>query len=294
MSSKRFKKVYIEITSCCNLQCKFCPPTKRQAEFLTVEKFKFIVNQVKAFTDHIYLHVKGEPLLHPYLSDILDIAQTESLRVHIITNGTLIEKQAEMLLSKPALHKINFSLHSFEQNNREFDNTIYINNILRFSKLAGQTKRIIVSLRLWNLENESLNQQLNTCNTEIIQQIESALALDKGIDKQSIPGNGLKLAPYVYLNFDKEFVWPNLQADYQSTMGFCQALRDQTAILVDGTVVPCCLDGEGIIQLGNIYNQSFDAIINSQRAQAIYNGFSQNKAIEELCQKCRFKERFSK
>jgi radical SAM protein with 4Fe4S-binding SPASM domain len=291
--SKRFKKVFIEITSCCNLQCKFCPPTKRKAEFIALARFRQILRQIQPFTHHIYLHVKGEPLLHSHLSDLLDIADNEHLRVHIITNGTLIQKQAEMLLSKPALHKINFSLHSFEQNEFAESNETYIQNVLDFAQKAGETGRIIVSLRLWNLNGVNADNELNKQNDEILFHIKNKFLLDQNIEISSIPGKGLKLAENVYLNFDSEFVWPHLSDSFLSTTGFCQALRNQAAILVDGTVVPCCLDGEGIIELGNVYKQSFAEIIDNERAKSIFNGFSQNKVVEQLCQKCRYKERFS-
>ena len=33
--------------------------------------------------------------------------------------------------------------------------------------------------------------------------------------------------------------------------------------MVDGTIVPCCLDSEGVINLGNIFNDDIDAVLNS-------------------------------
>ncbi len=293
MKTTRYKKVYIEITNVCNLSCAFCLKTNRKPAFIEPSDFEYILNQVKPYTNHIYLHVKGEPLLHPQLSLLLDIAHKYLLRVHIITNGTLIEKQADMLLSKPALHKINFSLHSFEQNKtEEQNNNSYLEKILSFCHKAHIQGNTIISLRLWNLKSNQAKTNLNSHNNSIIQQIAHAFSITLPQIENSQAGNGIKLAHKTYLNFDGEFVWPFLSDNFESTSGFCKALRDQVAILVDGTVVPCCLDGEGVISLGNIHNQAFSEIIDSNRANSIYAGFSQNKAVELLCKKCRYKERF--
>ena len=60
-----FKKIYIEITNVCNLNCKFCPPTKRAKEFMALDQFEIIIKQIHNETNLVALHVKGEPLLHP-------------------------------------------------------------------------------------------------------------------------------------------------------------------------------------------------------------------------------------
>jgi len=64
-------------------------------------------------------------------------------------------------------------------------------------------------------------------------------------------------------------------------------------ILVDGTVVPCCLDGEGVINLGNIHESDFSQIVESERANNIFNGFSRREAVEELCRKCGYRTKFN-
>ena len=63
-------------------------------------------------------------------------------------------------------------------------------------------------------------------------------------------------------------------------------------MLADGTVVPCCLDHEGDIALGNIFEGSMEEILASERASAIYEGFRDHRATEELCRKCGYARRF--
>ena len=95
----------------------------------------------------------------------------------------------------------------------------------------------------------------------------------------------------LYLDKQEEFVWPSLDNDYYNEIGTCYALKDQLAILVDGTVVPCCLDSDGVINLGNIYKENLEDIINSNRYQTMKIGFCNRKVTEELCKKCSFKDR---
>ena len=281
----RFKKVYIEITNVCNLKCSFCPQTLRKSKTMSLEDFEKVLIQIKPFTDYIYLHVKGEPLIHSDLGEILDMCEKYNLFVNITTNGTLINKIKDKILNKPALRQINFSLHSFDVNDIYITKKEYITNIINY---INESINTIFSLRLWNLDNNNINDK----NKEILRIIENEFSLNYHIEDVEINKNGIKLRDKVYLNQDKEFKWPSLSEYVISDNGFCYGLRNQIAILVDGTVVPCCLDGEGVISLGNIFDNSFSNIINSKRASDILEGFSNRKCIEELCKKCGYRTKF--
>ncbi|ERI94817.1 radical SAM domain protein [Clostridiales bacterium oral taxon 876 str. F0540] len=287
---KRFKKVYIEITNVCNLRCEFCPITKRKPQFMSIDTFDSILNQVKEYTDYIYLHVKGEPLLHPELDSFLTSAEKYSLKVNLTTNGTLIYKVKDKLLSSNSLRQINISLHSFDANDLNFSLEDYLNKIIDFT-LEAAKNNIIVSYRLWNLEEDMKNIEKNR---HIFKLLEKCFNLDYKIEDKLIDNPGLKIVKNVYLNAAERFEWPDNSLEQSDDYGFCYGLRDQIAILVDGTVVPCCLDGEGIINLGNICAESFYDIINNDRAKKIYEGFSNRKVIEQLCKKCDYRRRFSK
>ncbi|MBE5965776.1 MAG: radical SAM protein [Lachnospiraceae bacterium] len=291
---KQFKKIYIEITNVCNLKCRFCPPTARQAEFMEIETFRHILDQIKPYTDYIYFHVKGEPFLHPQLDQFLDISYEKGFHVNITTNGTLIHKVRDKLITKPALRQINFSLHSFDGNeglNRKED---YINHILSFIREAKEKSKVIISLRLWNLDNNNRINQEKKRNKELLEIIEEEYNLPYKIQELVSPGRGIKLADRIYLNQDYEFQWPDLKEEEDDGNGFCYGLRKHIAILVDGTVVPCCLDGEGIINLGNMKDTKFAEILAMDRAIHMIEGFSRMEAVEELCRKCGYRKRFGK
>lgn len=275
---KRFKKVYIEISNICNLHCSFCPGTKRAPKQMNLDEFKAIVKQVAPFTDYVYFHLLGEPLLHPNLSEFLKICEDYNLKVIITTNGTLIEKQSDVLLNSNSHYKTVISLHSFEANQRQnFD--YYIDNCLNYAKKT-EGKKIVV-LRLWNNGGE------DALNNDILKRIEKVFPTPWRDTR-----GGKQIGDNAYIQFGDKFDWPDINANTESDTAFCYGMRDQIAILADGTVVPCCLDNNGEINLGNVFKSELKDIINSERALNIYNGFSSRKACEELCKKCTFARKF--
>jgi len=288
---RTFKKVYIEITSVCNLACSFCPPTARAKGLIKVEQFNKILDEIRPHTKYIYLHVKGEPLLHPRIDQLLDAAHAKGFKVNITTNGTLIKKNREKILGKPALRQINFSLHSFDGHEGSENREKYLEDILDFVRDSREYNTII-SYRLWNLQQDHVSDVAARRNRETLEILENEYHLDYRIEEKVEPGKGVIIAPHVYLNQDHEFRWPSLLEPEDEGKGFCHALRSQAAILVDGTVVPCCLDGEGVINLGNVHEKSFSDIVEGERANKIVEGFSRREAVEELCRKCGYRQKF--
>lgn len=291
MEKKRFKKIYIEITNSCNLKCSFCPEGKRAKEFISVDKFENIINQIKGYTNLITLHVKGEPLLHPKLKEILEICEKNNMLVNITTNATLLEKNCETLINSRAVRQLNLSLHSItkNENTNTYNFDAYINSVIKTSKEILARTNIIISYRLWNLENISENSE----NYHILNALESAFPVEnlKEIAKKE---KFVKLAENAFLNQDLEFVWPSMENDIISEEGTCWGLRNQVAILVNGDIVPCCLDGEGEIKLGNIFEESFENIINSEYSKKMVKAFEENRIIHNLCKRCGFRSKFEK
>lgn len=291
MKEKRFKKIYVEITNICNLKCSFCPETKREKKFMTIEQFEHIINQIKPYTNLIALHVKGEPLLHPKLKDILDICEKNNILVNITTNATLLEKKLENIINSSSVRQLNLSLHSINKNNNSesYNMENYIDSILRCSKIILNKSKIIISYRLWNLENIEENSE----NVEILKKIEESFKI-KDLISIAKKEKFVKLSENIFLNQDIEFIWPSLEGKCISESGTCWGVRNQVAILANGDVVPCCLDQNGDIRLGNIFENDFKEIINSDYSQKIVKGFEENKIIHNLCKRCGFREKFNK
>lgn len=289
---KKFKKFYIEITSVCNLACTFCPPTERKASFIKVEDFQKTLEQVRPHTDYLYFHVKGEPLLHPKIDLLLDLAHEYGFKVNLTTNGTLLHKAKHKILLKPALRQVNFSLHSFDGHPGSVDREGYVLSVLEFAKEAVEKNDVLISYRLWNLTRDNTTNLEQKKNRETLEIIERFYDLDYQIEEKFERGKGLKIAQNTYINQDHQFVWPALKEEEDLNRGFCHGLRNQAGVLVDGTVIPCCLDGEGVINLGNIHQQHFSEIIEGERATRLYDGFSRREVVEELCKRCDYRRRF--
>lgn len=291
MEKKRFKKIYIEITNICNLKCSFCPEGRRKKEFIDINKFEYIINQIKNFTNLVTLHVKGEPLLHPKLKEILEICEKNNILVNITTNATLLEKNLDILINNSSIRQINLSLHSIikNENSDKYDFSEYIESTIKASKVILEKTDIIISYRLWNLEKIEQNDK----NWGILKKLEQSFNI-KGLAQIAKEEKFVKLDKNAYLNQDLEFIWPSLQNPIISECGTCWGLRNQVAILVNGDVVPCCLDENGEIKLGNIFKENFDDIINSKISKDIIKGFEENKITQELCKRCGYREKFYK
>ena len=276
---KRFRKIYLEISNMCNLHCRVCPGTRRAPRRLNEEEFRRILTKLRPYTNFLYFHLMGEPLCHPELSRFLSLAQAYGFRVILTTNGTLLKRQKDILLNAPALHKINISLHAFEANDLSVPFSDYLDGCFSFGKAARGGPLVVY--RLWNQDGEDEK------NAEILKAMEKAFPKPWVTERR-----GTRIADRIYLEYGDKFDWPDLAAQEGSTEVFCYGLRDQLGVLCDGTVVPCCLDHEGDIALGNLLEQSMEEILSSPRAQMLYNGFSRREAVEPLCRRCGYARRF--
>lgn len=276
---KRFYKIYVEISNICNLHCSFCPGTRRKAGAMDEAAFASLLPKLRPWTDYLYFHLMGEPLCHPQLEKFLALAGEAGFKVILTTNGTLLGRRQDTLLSAPGLHKVNISLHAFEANDLTMPFDAYLRQCFDFGR-AAQGKKLVV-YRLWNQGGADER------NREILTAMEDAFPKPWVAERR-----GTRIGNNVYLEYGDKFDWPDLSAQDGGNQVFCYGLRDQVGVLWDGTVVPCCLDHEGDIALGNLFREDLEAILETPRAKAIYEGFRNKKAAEELCRKCGYARRF--
>ena len=286
---KRFKKVYIEISNVCNLQCTFCPEVERDKRFMEPALFKKAVMAVAPLTEEVCFHLMGEPLLHPDFDAYVNFCDTLGVRVNLTTNGLLLKPERLKALLSPTLKQINFSLQSFESNFPEEDNSDYLQRIFDFTEHAlGVRPDLYINYRLWNQGAPGAKAS----NDRMIEKIKEGLGVDFNPFSDVRWKKSVKIKGRAYLHFDSRFEWPHPGQLIRSTRGFCHGLSSHIGILADGTVVPCCLDKEGVLNLGNCSSQNIDDIIQSARATSIREGFQRGILVEDLCQKCTFIARF--
>lgn len=264
----KYKKVYVEITNACNLSCPFCAKSKRKKEFITIDNFKIILDKIKSYTDYLYFHILGEPLLHPKINELINLA-SKQFNINITTNGFLIRN----IENNKNIRQLNISLHSFNES-YGISLSEYLDNI--FSVTDKLREYTFISYRLW---------VSSKYNKDIIDAINKKYATS--LDYKNIKNNRT-LAKNIFISTHDEFTWP-ADSNKSCESGTCYALKDHIGILVNGTVVPCCLDSEGKVNLGNIYKDDLSTIINSPKCKGMLNGFKENKRIEELCKHCNFK-----
>ena len=275
-----YSKVYVEITNICNMACSFCHGHSREKKQMSLEEFSHILDKLQGHTQYVYYHLMGEPLTHPHLPEFLKLAKEKGFRSIITTNGTLLNHRGDEIL-QAGIHKVSISLHSFEGTDQNTHHA-YLEKICTFADKATAAGTLI-SLRLWN---QGFDEGRNDTTLEYLQ---NRLAGDWAENSR-----GYRIREKLYLEWGDRFAWPDKNAPVQSDNVFCYGLKDHFGILCDCTVVPCCLDSDGVIALGNIFEADVDTILSSSRAKAMAEGFRCRKATEDLCRRCGYAQRFSK
>lgn len=275
------KKIYIEITNVCNYSCSFCKGTERECGYISVENFEVVIQKISGYTKYVYLHVLGEPLLHKNLVEIIKIANDNGINVSITTNASLIGKRLEEL-KKCKIRQVNYSLHSLYESG--YSRESILDDIVKYINCSKDTYH---SLRLWNVTDDK------NVNIELLELLAKKFDVDYEKLTQLDVGKSVTISDRVFVEMDKQFFWPDINGEVVSSVGKCYGLRSNIGILLDGTIVPCCLDCEGSIPLGNIYTDNLQDVLSSERAVNMLDGFRCNELREMLCKTCGFAMRLN-
>ena len=278
LRSMMYSRVYIEITNICNMRCSFCHGHSRELRRMTLEEFSHILDQLEGKTKYVYYHLMGEPLTHPHLPLFLQMAAQSGFRSVITTNGTLLDQRGEELISS-GVHKVSVSVHSFEREDQEAYER-YLRKVRDFADKASKAG-IIVVLRFWNRDHDEGRN--DTAEQFLHRHLSGEWAENT---------RGIRVRDKLHLEWGDRFAWPDADAPVQGNEVFCHGLRDHFGILCDGSVVPCCMDSEGVITLGNVFKEDISDILASPRARAMVQGFERRMASEELCRRCGYARRF--
>jgi radical SAM protein with 4Fe4S-binding SPASM domain len=288
----RFSKINIEISNICNLQCSFCPEVIREKAMMSPELFEGIIRQVGGLTDQVCLHLMGDPLVHPKLESFVEICARHSVPIFLVTNGVLLRPAQEKVLLNPVIRQVNFSLHSFFDNFPDRDPTVYLERIFSWTEKAFESRPdLYVNYRLWNLESP-LSERAGERNQSMLERIAKRFGIETPSMVDVRRKKSYRVRDRLYLHFDTEFIWPSLDLPEIGATGRCLGLSSHFGILADGTVVPCCLDKEGKIPLGNVRDAPVLEILDSPRAREILQGFRNRKLVDPLCRRCDYIERF--
>ncbi|MCW8821351.1 MAG: SPASM domain-containing protein [Sulfurovum sp.] len=287
----KFYRIYIELTNVCGLSCSFCPTKELPSKEMDLAFFESVIMQAKAYTKEIACHVVGDPLTQSNLSEYLDILHQHGLKAMLTTSGYFLKKHSYDTLFHPCVKQINISLNSFNKNDTSLTFKQYINPVLALCQAKLEKKEeLFINLRVWNLDEMMSERRFNeTLFDKLSSTFETKLNLQSIYEERP---KSIRLASKVLVHFDNYFEWPSLK-NKNYGHGTCQGLQSHVAILASGKVVPCCLDCDGIIELGDLHESTLNEILTSKRTVNMLEGFKEGKAVEELCQKCSYKNRFN-
>ncbi|QSZ41750.1 radical SAM protein [Sulfurimonas aquatica] len=285
-----FNRVHIEVTNICGLACSFCPPKLQPTKTMSLEFFEKVLLELKPYTKSLAFHIMGDPLILSNLFEYLELAFKHGFEVELTTSGYYLSKTPIAVMFHPAVRQLNISLNSYNKNSLNLSFEEYMDGVFSTckSKLESYPKPFI-NLRVWNLDDILCETEFNAMLFDSIEKF-----FDVKLNLDEIYTNGVKslrIASKVLLNFDNYFEWPSLKSMHD-TQGTCYGIKSHIGILADGSVVPCCLDGEGVINLGNLHETHLSEVLGSKRTQDMIQGFAQGRAVEELCRKCSYKDRF--
>lgn len=267
------KRIYLEISNKCNLNCPFCAYPKGN-DFMDLNNINNYLDQIKPYCNYVYLHILGEPLLHPDIEKILQLLDEKDMQLQLVTNGVLLNRHFDLIKHK-CLRKLSVSVHSV--------NGLHISPdyFITIDKLISSDTKAIIDLRFYDEEN--LSQDLK----DYLNRLKSIYGF-----KQTSRKDSYKLKENVYVSFAELFEWPDMKHEIISEEGSCHGGIDMLAINVKGEVTLCCLDPLAYNSLGNLKETAFKDIIESAEYKKICTDLKNHKINKELCKRCSYRLRF--
>ncbi|PDX10820.1 radical SAM/SPASM domain-containing protein [Helicobacter pylori] len=280
-NKKPFKKIYIELSDICGLQCSFCPNPKNIRGVMPLELFEKICKEAAPLTPIITFHVLGDPCKLKNLNHYLSTAKRFSLKVDLVTSGAYLHNFETLL--QDAIYQISISLDAGLDNHNKLNQHRYIQKILEFCHYkCEKNSEVFLNLRI---QDSTLEKHQNL--------IKPFLESFECVSLETLKSQGrTRLFKKSFLNIQKTFKWPDLNAqnplNQESKIPYCYGLIKQVAILSNGVVVPCCMDTQAHINLGDLNHMPLKDILNSQKAIAIKTHFLKGEALELLCKNCSY------
>jgi len=267
------KRVYLELTNACNLNCSFCSNPKGN-RFLDIKQIDNYLIQIKEYCNYIYLHILGEPTLHPDFNEILNLLDKYDFNLQLVSNGTLLNKYPDLLNHK-CLRKLSISIHSVS--NLDIENS-YFETI---DNLINNNTNTKIELRFYDKYNLSKDIQ------NYLDRLKEKYAFEI-----TSKDNSYKLKENTYIYFEDLFRWPNINDPFISNTGTCHGAIDMIGINSNSDVTICCLDPYAHNKIGNLNNDSLKNILNSKEYLKYIDEFRNNKITSDLCSKCSYRLRF--
>ncbi len=242
---------WFDIVRVCNLKCIMCPQSKGLKplrEKMSVDVFQSVIDDICENRPLVKLYLSGEPLLHEGLFEMIEYAGAKGCRTMIHTNATALTREtAERILSS----SLTFLCFSFDG----CSETVYerLRPPARFEHVRSNIERYLA------LRRERGGAGPRTA-IEIIRMDETADKLGDFVSEwRGTEVDDVHVAEYTTwhgLVEDRRIEKRSGPPEYKP----CAAPFSHGCILADGTVVPCCLDVNGRMPLGNVTTSRFREI----------------------------------
>lgn len=269
--------IRIETTNLCNLKCRMCPQSVKTPGVargcMRFELFQSIVTQIAAFPENreslFYLHICGEPLLHKDLVRFVRFAAESGLRPILTTNATLLTRDKALQLIQAGLSRIEFSFEGLDAATYE--------SIRIGAHFEGVSKNIRTFLEL----NRDAGSPIHT---------ELVIVDLPDLDPQRVKDFADRMrSDFDTVNISGYFDW----LGRVDTAGFereeyvgCSSVDSDLNVLWDGRVVPCCLDVDGAMVIGDFTKQSYLEVLSSLRRHALRERLEAGRLDNLPCNHC--------
>ena len=247
-------RLWIETSSLCNLKCVMClnraiPASEKG--LMDFGLFKKIIDEVKSYVYDVYLHHRGESLIHPEFPQMIDYARRGGLRVKFHTNGTLMTPELAQKILEAGPDLVSFSVDGFTKEVYE--------KIRVGASFVGTVNNISYFLKL--KRDKGFKKPYTIIEQIEFPEVSASIYEDRKKFTKYFKKLGLD-----EIIFKKLYNWAGYLGEPggERTYTMCTFLWYSSAIFWDGTVSPCPQDYYGKLKLGNVKENSLRDIWNGE------------------------------
>ncbi len=275
-SQEYLGSVSLELAAKCNLKCIMCSHPKDQSRSgaMNLDQFKLIIDKLLHTKIRMLSLNMGEPFMNKELFEMISYAKDKGFFIYISTNGQLLTDESIKKILETGVDYIKFSIEG------------YVPDVYEKIRFGGSFERVFKNVAtLKNLRDETKSSLSLKISTILMEGNEDLVGFIKYWAPycDSIDCLGLTNHVGVVNNKDKSLVSDWIQRKACPTITPFREIN----VLCNGEVVICCIDFLGQCVLGNLLEQDFDEIWNSEKmADVRAKAYSENLHLLHPCKSC--------
>jgi radical SAM protein with 4Fe4S-binding SPASM domain len=280
--------ISVELSSRCNLSCPECVTGTgllgRNNDFIDYSLAGKIAGELSGRTLSAWLYFQGEPMLHPRFFDIVRLFR--KMRPVISTNGHFLDEENCRKLADSALKKIIISYDgatpaAYNIYRIGGDHSRVSDGIRRLSQtIKARGSKVGLELQFLlhgHNEHEVLKATAFARSVNAVFRLKSMQVLDGEKAGDWMPPEGRRSR---YIQSGGQ--WKPVRSPSRG----CFRMWTTAVITVDGDIVPCCYDKLAGHAMGNINDQDFGNIWNSEKYKSFRDNVIRSRASIDICSGC--------